>query len=157
MQDLQSVLTVQKKAFLEEGTPDLKKRLDRLRRLAALLLENKDEIAHGLSEDFGHRSREVSLLYDVAVLLSAIDYTKTHLPGWMKPDIKEPPLPGASARVEFQPKGVVGVLSPWNLPYQLAFGPVIDILGAGNRALLKPSELTPITSALMKAAGGPSF
>jgi coniferyl-aldehyde dehydrogenase len=150
VQDLQSVLTVQKKAFLEEGTPDLKKRLDRLRRLAALLLENKDEIAHGLSEDFGHRSREVSLLYDVAVLLSAIDYTKTHLPGWMKPDIKEPPLPGASARVEFQPKGVVGVLSPWNLPYQLAFGPIIDILGAGNRALLKPSELTPVTSALMK-------
>jgi|GEM_PF-5530567 len=46
----------------------------------------------------------------------------------MKPDIKEPPLPGASARVEFQPKGVVGVLSPWNFPYQLAFGPVIDIL-----------------------------
>src|SRR5260221_11008399 len=107
--------------------------------MAEILLENKDEIAHGLSEDFGHRSREVSLLYDVAVLLSAIDYTKTHLPGWMKPDIKEPPLPGTSARAEFQPKGVVGVLSPWNLPYPLPFDPGTHLLRPATGALLKPS------------------
>ena len=67
----------------------------------------------------------------------------------MEPELHEAPFPDAVAQVEFQPKGAVGVVSPWNFLWALAFGPVADIFAAGNVCMLKPSELTPKTSELM--------
>ncbi len=148
--DLDRILLLQKAAFLKDGTPDLATRVGRLDRLASLLVNNKDEIADVLSADFGNRSRESSLLLDVAPLLEGIEYNKAHLADWMYPEVYEAPITTATARVEFQPKGVIGIISPWNFPLQLAFSPLIGVFAAGNRAMLKPSELTTQTSALMK-------
>lgn len=150
LRNLARVLDVQRSAHQTDGAPDPATRVDRLNRLTALLSENKDEIAECLSNDFGSRSREGTMFTDVAALLMGIEFARDNLADWMKPEEHKAPFLGSSARVEFQPKGVIGVVSPWNFPFQLAFSPVIGVLAAGNRAMIKPSELTPLTSELMK-------
>jgi coniferyl-aldehyde dehydrogenase len=117
-------------------------------RLIALLVDNKDGIAATLSEDYGGRSIEGSLL-EVLVVVNTLKYNKIHLREWMEPELHQAPFPDAIAQVEFQPKGVVGVVSPWNFPWALAFSPIASIFAAGNVCMLKPSELAPRTSALM--------
>jgi coniferyl-aldehyde dehydrogenase len=143
------LLTKQKDAWLANGIPDYATRIDRIDRLIALLVANKNEIATTLSEDYGRRSIEGSLFLDVLCVVNILKYNKVHLREWMEPELHEAPFPDAVAQVEFQPKGAVGVVSPWNFLWALAFGPVADIFAAGNVCMLKPSELTPKTSALM--------
>jgi coniferyl-aldehyde dehydrogenase len=92
----------------------------------------------------------------VALLRSIKHARRISRTGWIH-EVYSPPYPGTAAHVAFQPKGVIGVVSPWNFPVQLAFGPVIGVLGAGNRAILKPSELTPVTSELMRQLVAGSF
>ena len=146
---MRSLLDRQRAAFEEEGFPTYDVRLDRIDRLIALLVENKNEIAGTLKEDFGHRSDEASLLTEVLWVIDSYKYNKLHLREWMQPEIREAIFPDADARVEYQPKGVVGVVSPWNFPWNLAFDPIGSVIAAGNRVMLKPSELTPVTAALM--------
>jgi coniferyl-aldehyde dehydrogenase len=148
-EDMRLLLTKQKEAWLANGIPDYATRINRMDRLIALLVDNKDEIAATLSGDYGRRSLEGSLFLDVLYVVNVLKYNKVHLREWMKPELHEAPFPDAVARVEFQPKGVVGVVSPWNFPWTLAFGPIADIFAAGNVCMLKPSELAPRTSALM--------
>jgi coniferyl-aldehyde dehydrogenase len=148
-EDMRLLLTKQKEAWLANGIPDYATRIDRIDRLIALLVANKDEIATTLSQDYGRRSIEGTLLLDVLYVVNILKYNKVHLREWMEPELHEAPFPDAVAQVEFQPKGVVGVVTPWNFPWTLAFGPVADIFAAGNVCMLKPSELTPRTSALM--------
>jgi coniferyl-aldehyde dehydrogenase len=148
-EDMRLLLTKQKEAWLANRIPDYATRIDRMDRLIALLVDNKDEIAATLSGDYGRRSLEGSLFLDVLYLVNVLKYNKVHLREWMKPELHEAPFPDAVARVEFQPKGVVGVVSPWNFPWTLAFGPIADIFAAGNVCMLKPSELAPRTSELM--------
>jgi coniferyl-aldehyde dehydrogenase len=148
-EDMRLLLTKQKEALVANGIPDHGTRIDRIDRLIALLVDNKDEIAATLSEDYGRRSIEGSLFLDVPYVVNILKYNKVHLREWMEPELHEAPFPDAVARVEFQPKGVVGVVSPWNFPWTLAFGPIADIFAAGNICMLKPSESTPRTSALM--------
>ncbi|EQB14942.1 coniferyl aldehyde dehydrogenase [Sphingobium lactosutens] len=155
--EMKNLLRRQKQAYLSDGYPDLALRLDRLDRLASLLATNSEHIADAISQDFGSHSREASLFYDVVALLESIKHTRAHLAHWMDTEVYSPPYPGTAAHVAFQPKGVIGVVSPWNFPVQLAFGPVIGVLGAGNRAILKPSELTPVTSELMRQLVAGSF
>jgi coniferyl-aldehyde dehydrogenase len=113
------------------------------------MVENRDEIASALNEDFGHRSYEASLLTDVWFVIDSYKYNKLHLRDWMQPETHGAMFPDAQARVEYQAKGVVGVVSPWNFPWNLAFDPIGYAIAAGNRVMLKPSELTPATSILM--------
>jgi coniferyl-aldehyde dehydrogenase len=148
-EDMRLLLTKQKEALVANGIPDYGTRIDRIDRLIALLVDNKDEIAATLSEDYGRRSIEGSLFLDVPYVVNILKYNKVHLREWMEPELHEAPFPDAVARVEFQPKGVVGVVSPWNFPWTLAFGPIADIFAAGNICMLKPSESTPRASALM--------
>jgi coniferyl-aldehyde dehydrogenase len=155
--DMQRLLKLQKQAVLDQGAPSLQLRYDRLDRLSAALHRNRNKLAEAMSQDFGNRARATSLLLDVLALLGSIAHNREHLHLWMQPDLKPDPAPGAYARVEFQPKGVVGVVSPWNVPVQLAIGPIIGILGAGNRSLLKPSELTPATAEALKELIAPAF
>jgi len=143
------LLDRQRAAFSEEGTPTYEVRIDRLDRLIALMVENKDEIASALNEDYGHRSKEASLLTDVWWVVDSFKYSKLHLREWMQPEIHEAMFPDTEARVEYQAKGVVGVVSPWNFPWTLSFNPIGEVIAAGNRVMLKPSEMTPATSALM--------
>jgi coniferyl-aldehyde dehydrogenase len=126
-------------------------RRDRLRRLRHLIEHHGKDLAAAIEADFGVRSRSLTEVADLFVLRSLISHLNKHLPRWMKPVKVATPvyLKPASAYIQRQPLGVVGVISPWNYPVQLAFGPAATALAAGNRVMLKPSELTPRTSALM--------
>lgn len=137
--------------FEHERYPSAAARLDRLRRLERMLQRSVDDILTAVDEDFRGRSRIESLAIEVTLPVVSIRHTRRRLRSWMKPEVVAPAwyLRPSSARIERQPKGVVGVIAPWNYPVLLAVGPMIDALAAGNRVLLKPSELTPRTAALL--------
>jgi coniferyl-aldehyde dehydrogenase len=146
---MRSLLDRQRTAFLQEGAPAYETRIDRTDRLIALLVDNQDEIVSALNADYGHRSAEATLLTEVWSVIDNYKYTKLHLREWMQTEIHEAMFSDAEARVEYVPKGVVGVVSSWNFPWRLAFAPIGYVFAAGDRCMLKPSELTPATSALM--------
>lgn len=148
-EQLTATLARMKQAHLVDGPASLELRRDRLDRAIALLLDNRDAIVAAVSADFGNRSREQTLLSDIGGSVASLKHCREHLAEWMQAQSHPSPFPGSEARVEYQPLGVVGVISPWNFPIVLAFGPLASIFAAGNRAMLKPSELTPRTSALM--------
>ena len=126
-------------------------RRDRLLRMKALINDNSVALAQAVASDFGVRSPQLTEIADLFVLRTLMSHTLKALAKWVKPQKVSTPLylQPAHAYLQRQPLGVVGVVSPWNYPVQLALGPVITALAAGNRVMLKPSELTPQTSALM--------
>ncbi|MTW05007.1 coniferyl aldehyde dehydrogenase [Pseudoduganella ginsengisoli] len=135
-----------------DRTPQYAIRMDRLRRLLALTSQNQDRILAAISADFGHRSAHEMQLAEIFTTLSAIRHNMRHLRGWMKARRVATPLhmrPGRS-RLLRQPLGVVGIIAPWNYPFHLAMAPAAAALAAGNAVLIKPSELTPRLSQLMK-------
>jgi coniferyl-aldehyde dehydrogenase len=145
---LHSLIQLQRTAHLEEGVPDAATRRDRLMRAATMLVRGSDAIAVTLSEDFGHRSTEETR-FEIFGAVNAFRNAASKVENWMQPT-KYPALaPGAEARVEYIPFGVIGVIGPWNYPIMCVFGPVAGILAAGNRTIIKPSEFTPRTSALL--------
>jgi coniferyl-aldehyde dehydrogenase len=129
-------------------------RRDRLRRTAALLYAHRAAFCAAMDADFGGRPAELSLMTDVVIAIKALDHAARHLDRWMRPERRALPFPlgwvGGRATVERQPKGVIGVIAPWNFPVNLAFAPLAGIFAAGNHVMLKPSESTPATSALMQ-------
>jgi coniferyl-aldehyde dehydrogenase len=148
-EQMRAMLDRQRAAFVREGAPAYETRIDRANRVIALLVDNRDDIVSALTADYGHRSAEATLLVDVWSVIDNYKYTTLHLREWMQAEVHEAMLPDAEARVEYVPKGVVGVVSTWNFPWRLAFAPIGYAFAAGNRCMLKPSELTPATSALM--------
>jgi coniferyl-aldehyde dehydrogenase len=156
-EQMRSVLDRQRTAFACEGAPAYETRIDRANRLIALLVDNQDAVVGALNADYGHRSAEATLLVDVWSVIDNYKYTTLHLREWMQAEVHEAMLPDAEARVEYVPKGVVGVVSPWNFPWRLGFVPIGYAFAAGNRCMLKPSELTPATSALMAALAAQYF
>jgi len=153
--NLNEVLEIQKKAHLRDGPLSVETRKDWIDRCIALLIKYQNEIAEAISEDFGHRSTESSLLADVAGSIGSLKSAKENIKKWVKPEKRKVTpsilgLLGARLRLEYQPLGTVGVISPWNFPVTLTFGPLGSIFAAGNRAMIKPSEFTPKTSELMK-------
>ena len=152
---MNAVLARQRAAYLKEGAPSAEKRIEWLDRAIGLLVGHKEPIADALREDFGSRSVHATLLTDVAGSIGPLKHAKAHLRSWMKREKRKVTpailgLFGARAYVEYQPKGVVGVISPWNFPVNLTFAPLAGIFAAGNRAMIKPSEFTPRTSELME-------
>jgi len=126
-------------------------RRDRLQRLQRLIDEHEADLAAAVLADFGVRSAQLTQVADMLLLHSMLAQTMKSLPRWMKPEKVATPLHllPSSAYVMRQPLGVVGVVAPWNYPVQLALAPALTALAAGNRVMLKPSELTPLTSALL--------
>ncbi|MEQ9463747.1 MAG: coniferyl aldehyde dehydrogenase [Haliea sp.] len=147
------VLEAQRKDYLREGDVSATTRIDRIDRGIDVLLKYQDRIVEALNEDFSCRARQVSLLTDVAASITPMKHARKHLHKWMRPRRRATMFPlnllGGRSRIEYQPLGVVGVISPWNFPVNLTFGPLAGILAAGNRALIKPSEFTPATSEIM--------
>ena len=136
---------LQRAAFEEQPFPALHVRKDRLKRLLALTERHEAEICAAIDADFGGRSAQETRLAELFVVRAGIRHALAHLPGWMRERrvaTSLPFLPGRN-RLLPQPVGVVGVVSPWNYPFQLAIAPATAALAAGNRVLLKPSELTP--------------
>jgi coniferyl-aldehyde dehydrogenase len=148
------VLAKQKRAHIRDGAPSAAKRIEWIDRAIGLLVGHKDAIAEALREDFGHRSVHASLFTDVSGSIGPLKHAKAHLKGWMKREKRAVSpailgLFGARAYVDYQPKGTIGVISPWNFPFNLTFTPLAGIFAAGNRAMIKPSEYTPRSSELM--------
>jgi coniferyl-aldehyde dehydrogenase len=142
----------QRAAYALERCPTLAQRLERLARLGAMIETHEQEIVAAVGEDFGSRPSQETRLAELFVIGAGIAHTKRSLRRWMARQHVPTPLylwPGKS-RVLRQPLGVVGVISPWNYPVQLALLPALAALAAGNRVMLKPSELTPRTSALLE-------
>lgn len=132
-------------------TPSYEQRDGDLAKLHKAVATRKNDLAQAVSEDFGRRSRHETLIADVMMVLEDIKHTRKYLPRWMrtqKVDIDFKAWP-ASAEIQAKPLGVVGILSPWNYPIQLSLSPLAAAIAAGNHVMLKPSEHTPKTSALM--------
>jgi coniferyl-aldehyde dehydrogenase len=151
LETLARLVALQREAFVRERYPSLAVRKDRLSRVLALVVEHEQAIVEAIDADFGGRSPHETRLGELLVTANAARHALRHLRGWMRPrraPVSVALLPGRG-EVRPQPLGVVGIISPWNYPFQLAIVPAIGALAAGNRVLLKPSELTPRTSALM--------
>lgn len=153
-QRMAQVLARQKAAHIAEGAPSLGVRTGRLDRCVALLIKYEAQLVAALNQDFGSRAAEVSGVTDIAGSIGPLKHAKAHLKGWMKPERRKTTpallgMLGAKAEVVFQPKGTVGIISPWNFPVNLTMAPLAGVLAAGNRAMIKPSEFTPATSELM--------
>ncbi|MEQ8265093.1 coniferyl aldehyde dehydrogenase [Pseudohaliea sp.] len=150
---MQETLDAQREDFLREGAVSAETRIDRIDRAMDALLKHQDRVCEALDSDFSCRARQVTLLTDVAASVQPLKHAKKHLRRWMRGEKRPTNFPlnllGGRSRIEYQPLGVVGVISPWNFPVNLTFGPLAGILAAGNRAMIKPSEFTPATSEVM--------
>lgn len=150
-----ALLNAQKRALLQEKFPAAEVRIDRLNRLIDCHLAFKDQIIEALATDFNGRSRVQSLVTDVVSTITSIKHTRAQVKKWMRPQRRKLPLiaslTGGKAQVYYQPLGVVGNISPWNFPVGLAFTPVMEAIAAGNRIMMKPSEVTPATAEVIKA------
>jgi coniferyl-aldehyde dehydrogenase len=150
--DMQSVLEKQRSAFTAALPEPMSVRRDRIDRAIALLVDHAEDFAKAVSADFGHRSREQTLMTDIMPSVGAMKHAKKHFEAWSKGEKRKATFPlrllGAKAEVVYQPKGVVGVVAPWNFPVGMVMVPMAGILAAGNRAMIKPSEYTERVSAL---------
>ncbi|MEM7664381.1 MAG: coniferyl aldehyde dehydrogenase [Pseudomonadota bacterium] len=152
-EELESLLKRQRDAFTASRPEGMAMRKDRIKRAMALVKEHGDALCKAMSADFGNRAMEQSMLTDIAATVGAGKHALKNMDKWAKTDKRSVQFPlgllGAKAEVRYEPKGVIGILSPWNFPLQLAFGPLMQVLAAGNRAMIKPSEFTERTSQLM--------
>lgn len=159
---MQSILDRQRAAYLAEGIVTSETRIDRLERAVRVVKKHQEAFVQAMNEDFGHRSEHQSLFTDVASSIGPLRHAQQNLKRWQKKDKRKVTpgilaLLGAKAWVEYQPLGVVGVISPWNFPVNLTFTPLAGVLSAGNRCMIKPSEYTPATSAAMAAGFAEEF
>ena len=151
---MQTVLEKQRAAFTAAMPESMAVRRDRIDRAIAMLIDHAEDFAKAVSADFGHRSREQTLLTDIMPSVSAMKHAKKHFESWAKGEKRKPTFPlgllGSKAEIVYQPKGVVGVVAPWNFPVGMVMVPMAGILAAGNRAMIKPSEFTERVSALFE-------
>ncbi len=158
---MRALLERQRAAFLRDGPPTAEQRIERLDRCIGLLVDHRQEIAQAVASDFGHRSHDETDFADTLVAIASLKHAKAHVRQWMRDAGRKAEFPfgllGATAKVRYQPLGVVGVIVPWNYPVVLAFAPLAGILSAGNRCMMKPSEYTPAMSALLARMIGSVF
>ena len=160
--EMQAILDRQRTAYLAEGVVSSQTRIDRLERAVQVVKKHQKTFVQAMNEDFGHRSEHQSLFTDIASSIGPLRHAQQNLKRWQKKD-KRKVTPGVLARlgarawIEYQPLGVVGVISPWNFPVNLTFTPLAGVLSAGNRCMIKPSEYTPATSAAMAVGFAEEF
>lgn len=149
---MQSTLRQQQEAYARDPMPSLQQRKQHLAKLKALLLEHQDDIAAAINADFTARSTDETLLAEIMPCIQCIGYSLQHLRRWMQAERRHVGLHflPASARVVYQPLGVVGIVVPFNYPLYLAIVPLVTALAAGNRAMIKMSEFTPRTAAVLR-------
>ena len=158
--EMKKVLDLQKQLHIQEGPPSVQLRKDRLDRCVSMVKKYQNPIILALQEDFGNRDPVMSVATEVLSAIGPLEHAKKNLSRWMKPEKRRAEiaplgpllsLMGARARIEYQPMGTVGCISPWNFPVNLVLAPMGGILAAGNRIMVKPSEITPSTSAVIKS------
>ncbi len=144
------LLLMQRQAAARDGAPTAEQRLAALAALDALLRAHRDEIAQAISADFGNRAQPETIVAELVPALASIRNARRNLRRWMRPEPRRVDLsfqPGR-AWVDYVPLGCVAIVSPWNYPLLLTVSPLVDALAAGNRVIVKPSELAPRFSAL---------
>ena len=151
---MENILEVQKKAFLKEGPPSLEKRTDLLKRCVALIETHQEKIIKALNQDFQNRSVDEIKISEIDQTVRNILFTIKKLNKWMQPQRRFSSLGtdllGAKSFLQPSPLGTVGIIAPWNFPVGLIFYPLASIFAAGNRAMVKPSEITPATANIIK-------
>ena len=150
--ELHRVFEAQRSAFHADRSPTLDERKARLGALMGMVAANRKRIAEAMADDFGAHPAPASDLIEVLGVLGRAQYVLAHIEEWMRPSPREvdPAFLGtAQAYVRLQPKGVVGNMVPWNFPFDLSVGPLIEMLAAGNRVVIKPSEHTPACAGLL--------
>lgn len=152
LSELNELFTAQRLAYAGNPMPSAAQRQQWLQVLRDVLDTQRDRLIKAISEDFSNRSADETLFAELMPSLHNIDYASKHLRGWMKASRRKVGVAfqPASAKVVYQPLGVVGVIVPWNYPLYLAIGPLVGALAAGNRVMLKLSESTPATGQLLK-------
>ena len=154
MTNMHEMLKKQKEFVLQQGAPSIDLRIDRLNRMKELILDYRYKFVDALNEDFGVRSKNQSMITDAYSIIPNIEYAKKNIKSWTGKSKRKTSFPfnilGARSYVEYEPLGVVGMISPWNFPVNLTFSPLIAVFAAGNVVMHKPSEYTENTSALLK-------
>lgn len=137
--EAQRVFRLQREAYLQHPYPSLDERRQRLRAVERVLIDNRDAIAQAIHQDFGHRATEESLMLELFTSVDGIRHTVKKLPRWMRPQRRSVSVLFATGknRVIPQPKGVVGIVAPWNYPLFLTVSPLTSALAAGNRVMIK--------------------
>ncbi|WP_081869881.1 coniferyl aldehyde dehydrogenase [Endozoicomonas numazuensis] len=153
--EVKRLLELQRADFIREGEVSAETRIERLNQTIDLIHDNHDHIVQALAQDFGSRSGHQSIFSDVYFCLESLKHSRKHVRQWMKAEKRKLDLiyriTGSKAEVQYQPKGVVGILGTWNFPVNTVICPLAGVLAAGNRAILKFSEVSPATSALMES------
>ncbi|MDM8189986.1 coniferyl aldehyde dehydrogenase [Pseudomonas koreensis] len=152
LETLDRQFQAQRAAYSANPMPLAAQRQQWLKALRDLLSSERQALIDAISADFSHRSADETLLAELMPSLHGIHYASRHLKKWMQPSRRKVGMAfqPASAKVVYQPLGVVGVIVPWNYPLYLAVGPMVGALAAGNRVMLKLSESTPATGLLLK-------
>ncbi len=152
IEDLHRLHALQREAFLADPWPTLEERREHLTALATMVLSHRDEIRAAMTADFAVHPELFTDLVEVLGVAGRAAYAAERLDDWMADEEREsdPALYGtARAAVRHQPKGVIGNIVPWNFPFDLSLGPLVEMLAAGNRVILKPSEYTPACAELL--------
>jgi len=156
---MRELLKAQQAAFAQDRHRPLEERRADLDAIAEMVQTHSEDIAAAISEDFGCRSEAETQLSEIGFVLSAVKHAKANLKAWTRTRRASVPMtlkPG-KASIRREPKGVAGIISPWNYPVQLAITPLVAALSAGCRAMIKPSEYTPATAELLKRLLGERF
>ena len=150
---MMKLMDVQRQDYIAEGHVSAAVRIDRMRRGMQSVAKFQDKLVEALNTDFTCRPRQLSMLTDISAGIMPFKSGIKHVRKWMKPEKRKSMFPlgllGGKSWIEYQPLGVVGVISPWNFPANLTFGPVAEIIAAGNRVMIKPSEFTPTVAGVM--------
>jgi len=153
IQRLERVFRLQKAAFAQDMFPSAEARIERMARVAPMMYRYRSKIHEALAADFGSHPGLAADLTEITAMFERVQFNCAHIQEWMKPIAKhvDAATQGESvAYVQYSPKGVVCNMAAWNFPFDVGVGPVIDMLGAGNRVVMKPSDLTPHSGALLQ-------
>ncbi|TKA48279.1 hypothetical protein B0A49_12981, partial [Cryomyces minteri] len=157
---LEAALALQKAAFLKNQNPSVAERKANVGKIPGMVLANRDAIREAMAKDFGAHPTAATDIIEVLGVAGRAAYVLSQIEKWTAVDSREVDANmygTATGEVRYQPKGVVGNIVPWNFPLDLSLGPLCEMLAAGNRVIIKPSEFTPATGALLAKMIGETF
>jgi coniferyl-aldehyde dehydrogenase len=157
---LHAAFEAQRRAFAADRQPNLAARRDRLQRIVSMMEAYRERIILALNADFGAHPAPLAEVLEITAVTARAEYALAHLEEWMQPmsDEVDPAYQNVlRALIKSQPKGVVGNIAPWNFPFEIGIGPAVDMLAAGNRVMLKPSEFAPACATLMREMVSATF
>ena len=150
-----TLLQRQQQEHTKQMTVSATQRVERIQQVINLVVQHHQELVEAIETDFGGRSQGFSIMNDILGSIACLKYTRDNLTSWIKSESRDVFSPydqlGSTARVEYQPKGSVGIIGTWNAPLYTLLAPLACVLGAGNRAILKPSEVTPKTAEVLQS------